>query len=154
MKTNIFQELNGQGLKIAIVQARFNRNVTDGLTNGAVKALKKAGVADIEIFLVPGSFEIPIFCQRIAKKFDGIVTIGAVIKGETAHFDYVAKAAADGVARVTLDQDIPIAFGILITYDPEQAEARAKNDESNKGYEAALALIETITGLNKLNEAL
>lgn len=158
MKINIFKKLNGKGLKIAIVQARFNQKITDGLTNGAIEALKEVGVAsdDIEIFQVPGSFEIPLTCQRLAKtkKFNGIIAVGAVIKGETAHFNYIAKAATEGVVRVMLDQNIPIAFSILTTYNWQQAEARAKKNKNNKGYEAALALVETIMNLNKLGETL
>lgn len=158
MKINIFKKLNGTGLKIAIVQARFNQKITDGLTNGALKALKEVGVAskDIEIFQVPGSFEIPLTCQNLAKtkKFNGIVAIGAVIKGETAHFDYIAKAATEGVVRVMLDQNIPIAFGILTAYNLKQAEARAKKNKNNKGCEAALALVEMIMNLNRLSETL
>lgn len=154
MKTNTFQKINGKGLKIAIVQARFNREITDGLSGGAAKALKEADVADPEIFLAPGAFEIPLICQKLAKteEFDGIIAIGAVIKGETAHFDYVAKAATDGILKVMLECGIPIAFGVLVAYDLEQAKARAQDDKNNKGYEAALALVETIKVLNELNE--
>jgi 6,7-dimethyl-8-ribityllumazine synthase len=154
MKTNTFQKINGKGLKIAIVQARFNREITDGLSSGAAKALKEADVADPEIFLAPGAFEIPLICQKLAKteKFDGIIAIGAVIKGETAHFDYVAKAATDGILKVMLECGIPIVFGVLVAYDLEQAKARAQDDKNNKGYEAALALVETIKVLNELNE--
>ncbi len=157
MKSNTFKKLNGKKLKIAIVQARFNQKITNALTKGAVKALKKSGVSekDIKIFQVPGSFEIPLTCQKLAgsKKFDGLITIGAVIKGETAHFDYIAKAATDGVMRVMLDQNIPIAFGIITTYDLAQAKARARNNKSNKGYEAAMALVEMIK-LPQINKSI
>ena len=153
MKFNTFNKQNSKGLKVAIVQARFNQKITDALTKGAVKALKKSGVADkdIKIFQVPGSFEIPLVCQRLAKakKYDGIITIGAVIKGETAHFDYIAKAATDGVMRVMLDFGIPITFGIITTYDLAQAKKRARNNKSNKGYEAGMALAEMISLSNK-----
>jgi 6,7-dimethyl-8-ribityllumazine synthase len=154
MKTNTFQKINGKGFKIAIVQARFNREITDGLSGGALKALKEADAANPDIFLAPGAFEIPLICQKLAKteKFGGIIAIGAVIKGETAHFDYVAKAAADGILKVMLECGIPIAFGVLAAYDLEQAKARAQDDKNNKGYEAALALVETIKVINELNE--
>lgn len=153
MKFNTFNKLNAKGLKIAIVQARFNQKITNALAKGAVKALKKSGVAekDIKIFQVPGSFEIPLVCQRLAnppaggKKFDGIITIGAIIKGETAHFDYIAQAATDGVMRIMLDFGIPITFGIITTYDLAQAKARARNNKSNKGYEAGMALVEVLS---------
>ena len=154
MKVNAFGKLNGKGLKIAIVQARFNQKITDELISGAVKGLEESKVLqkDIKIFQAPGSFEIPLICQEAAKtkKFDGIIAIGAVIKGETAHFDYIAKAVADGILKVMLDQNIPIIFGVITTYNLRQAEARAKNNKDNKGYEAALALVETITNLNKI----
>ena len=149
MKFNTFKKQNVKGLKIAIVQARFNQKITDALAKGAVKALKKSGIndKDIEIFQVPGSFEVPLICQKLAvsKKFDGLITIGAVIKGETAHFDYIAKAAVDGVMRIMLDFGIPITFGIITIYDLAQAKARARNNKSNKGYEAGMALVEMIS---------
>lgn len=149
MKVNIFKKLDGGGKKIAIVQARFNEKITAGMKDGAIKALKESGVneEDIQIFVVPGSVEIPIVCQKVArtKKFDGIITLGAVIKGETAHFDYVAKAATDGFMRVSLDEGLPITLGVITTYNLEQAIARAGDNENNKGYEAAKALIEVLS---------
>ncbi len=137
-------------MKIAIVQARFNSDITGALARGACKALKEAGVrdGDIKIFQAPGSFEIPLLCQRLAnppaggKKYDGIIAIGAVIKGETAHFNYIAKATADGIMRVMLNYNIPIAFGVITTYNMKQARARAGDNKNNKGYEAAMALLE------------
>ena len=151
MKTNIFNRLNGKDLKIAVIQARFNQNITDNLTKGAIKALKKTGILeqDIKIIKVPGSFEIPLACQKIAKEkvFDGIITIGAVIKGETAHFDYISQATTNGIMQVILHQNIPITFGIITTYNLDQAKARALNDETNKGYESAMALVEVICNL-------
>ncbi len=157
MEVNTFCKLDGKGLKIAIVQARFNRKITDGLAGGAVKALTEAEIANHEVFLVPGAFEIPLVCQKLAEviginRFDGIIAIGAVVKGETAHFEYVAKAVCDGLVKVTLDQSIPIAFGVLVAYDFGQAQDRAKDDASNKGYEAGMALVETLAVLKKINE--
>jgi len=156
MKSNTFKKLNGKGLKIAIVQARFNRKITDALAQGAVKALMESGVAekDVKIFQVPGAFEIPLVCQRLArppaggKKYNGIIAIGAIIKGETAHFDYIAQAATDGIMRVMLDQNLPIAFGVIATYNLAQAKARARDNKNNKGYEAAMALIEILSSHN------
>lgn len=149
IKNNTFKKLNGKNLKIAIVQARFNQKITDALAGGAVKALRRSGILDqdVKIAQVPGSFEIPLACQKLAKskKFDGIITIGAVIKGETAHFDYISKAATDGIMRVMLDENIPISLGVITTYDLKQAKNRAKNNKDNKGYEAAMALLEIIT---------
>ena len=156
MKNNIFENLNGEGLKIGIVQARFNRKITDAMTKGAVQALEGVGVAgnDIKTFQVPGSFEVPLFCQRLAemKKFDGIVSIGAIIRGETAHFDFIAKAATDGLVNVMLNKDIPITFGIITTNNLAQAEERSREDKKNKGYEAAMALVEVIQKLKEADE--
>lgn len=149
MKSNSFKKNSGKGLKIAIVQARFNEKITGGLLQGAVKALWESGVAekDVAIYKVPGSFEIPLACQKIAKskKFDGIVAIGAVIKGETAHFEYIAQPTVDGIMRVMLDERTPISMGVITTYNLKQAQARAKDNKSNKGYEAAMALLETLS---------
>ncbi|MBT4277310.1 6,7-dimethyl-8-ribityllumazine synthase [Candidatus Falkowbacteria bacterium] len=149
MEINTFKKLNGEGKKIAIVQAHFNEGITNKMRDGAIKALKESGVndKDIEVFVVPGSVEIPIVCQKVArkKKFDGIITIGTIIKGETAHFDYVAKAITDGFMRVSLDEGLPITFGVITTYNLEQAQARAKDDENNKGYEAGMALVEVLS---------
>jgi len=149
MKTNNFKKLKISGLKIAIVQARFNPKITNSLTKGSLKALTEAGMQkkDIKIFKVPGAFEIPLICKKLAKikKFNGIVALGAVIKGETAHFEYVSKGAQEGIMQVMLDNEIPISFGVLATYDLAQAQKRAQDDKNNKGYEAAMALIELIS---------
>lgn len=151
MKFNTFEKISGKGLKIAIVRARFNRSISDALVEGAVKALKEAEVSDkdVEIIQVPGSFEIPLACQKAAKskKYNGIVAIGAIIKGETAHFEYIAGSAVNGIMRVMLDSNLPIALGVVTTYNLQQAKARVKNDKSNKGYEAALALLETLNSI-------
>ena len=150
MKSNKFAtiDIGKKKLKIALVQARFNEEITDALAGGAVKALKNSGLEekDIEIHKVPGSFEIPIKCQQITRdqKHDGIIALGAVIRGETAHFDYVARAVTDGILRVMLDEDMFISFGVLTTDNLKQAQARSGNNQGNKGYEAALALLEMI----------
>jgi 6,7-dimethyl-8-ribityllumazine synthase len=154
MKINKFKKLNGYGLKIAILQARFNQKITDGLAAGAEKALKESGVRgnDIKIFQVPGSFEIPFACQQLArsKKFNGIITIGAVIKGETSHFKHIARAATDGILKVSLDFNIPISFGIITVENLKQAQTRSGNNKNNKGYEAAMALVELIVETPRL----
>jgi len=154
MKNNFFEVLDGQGLRVAIVQARFNREITNDLTAGAMEGLEKCKVAAAEKFLVPGAFEIPLMCQKLAKtkKFNGIIAIGAVIRGETPHFDYVSKAVTDGVLRVMLDFAVPIAFGVLTANNLAQAAARAQRGEGNKGRETALALVETIIGLKKIEQ--
>ena len=147
MKVNKFKKLNGAKFKVAVVQARFNQKITNGLRKGAEKALKEAGVKNkIKTFLVPGAVEIPLVCQKIAqsKKFDGIITLGSIIKGETAHFNYVAKAVTEGTMKVMLDKNFPITFGVITVYNLEQAKARSEDNENNKGYEAAMALIEVL----------
>jgi len=148
MKSNIFAKLNGKNLRLAIVQARFNKEITDNLAQGARRALKQAGVkADkISLFETPGAFEIPLVCQQLAqtRKYHGIITIGAVIKGETAHFEYISQAAINGVMSVMLKERLPIALGIITTYNLAQAKARCRADQTNKGHKAAMALVETI----------
>lgn len=158
MKINKFKRLNGKNLKIAIVQARFNCEITDGLTAGAEKALKESGIKkdDIKIFKVPGSFEIPFACKQLAgiKKFDGLIAIGAVIKGETSHFEHISRAATDGILKVSLNNNIPISFGVITVENMKQAVARSQDNKNNKGYEAALALIELIIETRSINSLL
>lgn len=148
MKTNKFAKLDGKKLNIAIVQARFNPQITDNLARGAMRGLKQAGVpADkISLFKTPGAFEIPYVCQKLArtKKYHGIITIGAVIKGETAHFEYISQAAINGVMDVMLKEKLPITLGILTAYNSAQAKERSLDGKDNKGYEAAMALVEMI----------
>lgn len=148
VKPNNFFKLNGKNLNIAIVQARFNKQITDKLTQGARRGLQQAGVKPerISLFEAPGSFEIPLICQKLSQsgKYHGIITIGAVIKGETAHFEYISQAAVSGVMQVMLKENLPIALGILTAYNSAQAKARSRGDRANKGYEAALALVEMI----------
>lgn len=148
VKNNKFSKLDGKKLKIAIVQARFNEKITNQLTEGAIRGLKNLGVltANISVFKVPGAVEIPLFCQKLSriKKYRGIITIGAVIKGQTAHFEYISQAAINGIMQVMLNENLPIALGVITTYNEAQAKARSRKDKFNKGYEAALALVETI----------
>jgi len=152
MEDNKFGKLDGHKCKIAIVRARFNENITNDLVKGSQKALQECGVLskNIKIFSVPGSLEIPLLCQALArkKKFNGLVTIGAVIKGETADFEYVAKTASEGILRVMLDHHLPITFGVITAYNLDQAKKRSENNKSNKGFEAAKALIEMIAVLS------
>ncbi len=146
MKSNVFQNLKAGDFSIAIVKAIFNRDITDNLAEGALRALKQAGIksGNIKIVEVPGAFEIPFACQRLALsgKYRGIITIGAVIKGETAHFEYIASAAVNGIMQVMLETKMPIALGVLTAYNYSQAKQRSRNNKENKGYEAAMALVE------------
>lgn len=138
--------LDGAGLRVAIVAARFNEVVVDRLVSGALDCLRRHGVADddIELAWVPGSFEIPVVARRLADsgRVDVIVALGAVVRGQTAHFDYVAGQAA-GVGRVAEATGVPVAFGVLTTETFEQAVDRAGGKLGNKGWEAALTAIET-----------
>lgn len=139
-------KLEAKGKKIAIVVGRFNELISSKLVGGAEDCFLRHGgdENDIEIFWVPGSYEIPYTAKKVAgsKKFDAIVCLGAVIRGATPHFDYVASEAAKGVAQVGLDADIPIIFGVLTTDNIEQAIERAGTKSGNKGWDAALAAIE------------
>lgn len=138
-------ETQSDGLKIGIVVSRFNEMITEGLLEGALSTLKEAGVADedITVVRVPGSFEIPLAAQRLAesKEFQAIVCLGAVIRGETPHFDYICLQASNGVLEVALKYDLPVTFGIITADTVEQALARADEDR-NKGSEAAIGAVE------------
>lgn len=122
---------------------------------GAVAALKEAGLGEknYSLFRVPGAFEIPLAAKKCAasKKYQGIVCLGAVIRGETPHFEAICRAATDGLLRVMLDSGLPVGFGLLTTNTPEQAQARSRPDEYNKGREAALTVLEMIDFLNTVD---
>jgi 6,7-dimethyl-8-ribityllumazine synthase len=141
-------EPRGEGLRVGIVVARFNQSVTDQLLAGALDALKQHGVPDdaVDVAVVPGAFELPVVAQRMASsgRYDALVCLGAVIRGETPHFDYVAGEAARGVAEVARRHDLPVAFGVLTTDTAEQALARAGGARGNKGWEAAVTALEMV----------
>ncbi|MGH2692292.1 MAG: 6,7-dimethyl-8-ribityllumazine synthase [Actinomycetota bacterium] len=142
------------GRRFAIAAARFNGIVTSKLVEGAAAAFRRHGVEedDIEIAWAPGAFELPLLAQRLAVsgQFDAIVCLGAVIRGETAHFDYVAGESARGIQRVTLDTGVPCIFGVLTTDTLEQALDRSGGKHGNKGWEAATAAIEMASLLDEL----
>jgi 6,7-dimethyl-8-ribityllumazine synthase len=137
---------DGQGLRVAIVAARFNEAVTQRLLDGAVDCLRRQGVADedISIARVPGALEIPLAAQRLAQsgEVDAVVCVGAVIRGATPHFEHVATQAAAGVTAAALATGVPITFGVLTTDDRDQADERAGGKLGNKGFEAAQAALE------------
>ncbi|MBZ5635110.1 MAG: 6,7-dimethyl-8-ribityllumazine synthase [Acidobacteriia bacterium] len=134
---------DASSLKFAIVVARFNSGITEKLLEGAREALTKAGAAGIEVFYVPGAFELPLAAKWLAHGgYSAIIALGAVIRGETPHFDFVAGEAARGLQQVALECNIPVAFGVLTTDTMEQAEARAGGRHGNKGYDAAMTAIE------------
>ncbi len=140
-------KLIGDNLKVGIVISRFNSFITERLLEGALDGLKRHGVKDknIDIFRVPGAFEIPLIAKKLTSKdYDGIICLGAVIRGATPHFDYVANEVAKGIAQVSLDKETPVIFGILTTDTIEQAIERAGTKSGNKGFDAALTLIETV----------
>lgn len=146
--------LQGQGLRIAIVVARFNEFVTSRLLQGAREALAQHGVRpqDITVVWAPGSFETPLVAQKLAQQgtVDAVVCLGAVIRGETAHFEYVAGEAARGIASVARKTGVPVLFGVLTTDTLDQALDRAGGKLGNKGYDAALAAIEMANLLRTL----
>ena len=146
-------DLDAAGLKVGIVISRFNVFITEHLLSGAINELVSRGVDedDIEVIRVPGAFEIPMAAKKICSRGkDVILCLGAVIRGGTPHFDYVAGEAARGVAAVARDADIPVMFGVLTTDNIEQAEDRAGGKFGNKGAETALAAIEMATLFKKL----
>jgi 6,7-dimethyl-8-ribityllumazine synthase len=143
------------GCRFAIVVSRFNPEITDGLLAGARAALGEADVRDEDVTLVrvPGAFELPIAAQRLAEsgRFDAVICLGCLIKGDTMHFEYIADAATRGIAEIGLATGVPVAFGVLTTLTDEQAEVRARPGEGNKGREAALAAVEMATLLRAID---
>lgn len=141
--------------KIAIVIARFNQFINDSLLDGAIDALTRLGGVEeknITVIWVPGAYEIPLTVKKAAKtgRFDAVVALGTVIRGSTAHFDYVAGESSSGLLSASLEAEIPVAFGILTTESIEQAIERAGTKAGNKGAEAALTALEMIDVLNKI----
>jgi len=138
--------LEGAGLRIAVLLSRFNEMIGDRLLEGAVSALGRRGVRarDLLVVKVPGAFELPVVARRLAKsgRYDAIVCLGAVVRGETPHFEYVAGEASRGIARVSYETGVPVLFGVLTTDSVEQAMDRAGGRHGNKGVEAAEGAIE------------
>ena len=147
-------QMSAAGLKFAIVATRFNDIIVDRLVGGAVDSLTRHGAkkSDITIVRIPGAFELPLVCQKAAssKKYDGVLALGAVIRGGTPHFDYVCAEAAKGIGQVTLSSGVPVGFGLLTTDNLEQAIERAGSKGGNKGVEAAAAMLETIRVLEQM----
>lgn len=147
-------DFSAAGLRFAIVLARFNSFVTDRLLAGCLDALRRSGVSmeSVEMVKVPGSWEMPVVARELAsqKRFDAIIALGAVIRGDTPHFDYVAGHAASGLAQISTEFGVPVAFGVLTTNTVEQAVDRAGAKSGNKGFDAALAAIEMVNLLKQL----
>jgi 6,7-dimethyl-8-ribityllumazine synthase len=148
-------DLLARDLRFAFVAARFNEFVVEPLIRGGVDALKRHGATEkqVEIVRVPGAFDIPIVARKLAlsRRYDAIVALGAVVRGETPHFDYVAGECASGLARLALETGIPIAFGVLTTETMQQAVDRAGGKAGNKGADAALAAVEMANLLRRLD---
>jgi 6,7-dimethyl-8-ribityllumazine synthase len=144
----------GKGRRVAVVVSRFNDLVGQRLLKGALETLSFKGVAekDVEVAWVPGAWELPAAAAKFAKdgKFDGVVALGCIIRGETTHHEHIASEVAAGLGRIVSGTGIPVAFGVLTTDDLEQALARAGERENNKGAEAVLHLLETIAVIKKI----
>ncbi len=155
MPTFIEGNLDAKGLTFGIVVSRFNSFICERLLEGAIDALVRHGAADADITVarIPGAFEIPLAAKTMAasRKFDAVICLGAVIRGSTPHFEYVSSEVSKGVASVSLESGIPVAFGVLTTDTIEQAVERAGTKAGNKGFEAAVTAIETVNVLKALN---
>ncbi len=145
-------KLNAEGIKFAIAVSRFNAFITDRLLEGAVDCIVRHGGSEenITVVKVPGAFELPVVAKKLTEKFDAVIVLGAVIRGETPHFDYVAAEVSKGVALVGLESGKPVAFGVLTTDTVEQAIDRAGTKAGNKGWEAALSAIEMANLLKEI----
>jgi len=142
-------------MRIAIVKSRFNPDVVDGLYQGALEVFREEKInydEKTDLFLAPGAFELPLIAKKLAKTshYSGVVCLGCVIKGDTAHFEFISLSAATGISQAALETETPIAFGILTTYTDEQAVLRSRPGHENKGREAALACIETARVLTRI----
>jgi 6,7-dimethyl-8-ribityllumazine synthase len=146
--------LSGAGMRMAIVAARFNDTITSRLVEGATDALRRHGVdpEGIDLAWVPGAFELPLVAQRLASsgQYDAVITLGAVIRGATGHYDFVAGQCAAGVARASLETGVPVVFGVLTTDTIEQAIERSGTKAGNKGSESAVTAIEMANLLSAL----
>lgn len=146
------EELDARGLRFGLVVARFNAELTERLLEGALRTLAAHGAPErnVTVVRVPGAFELPLVAQRLAGSVDVVVCLGAVVRGDTPHFEYVAGECAAGLMRVSLDTGVPVVFGVLTTDDRAQAEARVGGAEGHKGEEAAATAIEMAQLLRRL----
>jgi len=145
--------LDASDMRFAVVVARFNRDITEPLLDGARRTFDKYGATDVDVVWVPGAFELPLVAQRLIERgtYDAVVCIGAVVRGDTPHFEYVAGECAAGVARVALDSRMPVIFGVLTVDTREQAMERIGGKEGHKGEEAAATAIEMVATLRALS---
>lgn len=156
MYKTIEGKLVGKGLKVAIIVGRFNDFISSKLLSGAVDAFVRHEVReeDITVTWVPGAFELPLIAQKLAntKKFDAVICLGAVIRGATPHFDYVSAEMSKGIAKVGLDVDLPVIFGVVTTDTIEQAIERAGTKSGNKGWDAAISAIEMVQLMKEIEK--
>ncbi len=154
-------DLLNENVRIGIIISKFNEPIIENLLKGVLKAFENNGIVDesIEIFFVPGAFEIPPVLKRLCrenldrKKFDGFVTVGCIIKGETAHFEYICESVSKSINTISYEYEIPVGFCILTCYTPQQANERSRippDADNNKGYEAALVVLEMISLMRKI----
>jgi 6,7-dimethyl-8-ribityllumazine synthase len=136
-------DLNAEGLRLAIVASRFNDEIVSGLLDGATECLERHGANDVDLFRVPGAFEIPTAVAKLVdEKYDAIVALGCLIRGDTPHFDFISAQVTNELSRVSVEAKKPVAFGVITCNTLEQAVARSSKGSGNKGWEAALAAIE------------
>ena len=154
MANSIEGKLDARGLKIGIIVSRFNQFVTEKLLDGALDGLKSHGAEEqkLTIIRVPGAFEIPLAAEKMAStgQYDALVCLGAVIRGDTPHFEYVSDAVTRGIGKTMLKHQLPIGFGVLTTNDVQQAMQRCGSKDANKGYEAALTAVEMVSVIRHL----
>ena len=147
-------EPNAEGLRLAIVASRFNDEIVQGLIDGATSCLLRHGAGDegFEIYRVPGAFEIPAASSRLARsgRFDAVIALGALVRGDTPHFDFISSQTTLHISRVSIDTGIPVAFGVITCDTMEQARARSGPKAGNKGWEAALAAVEMVRLFRKI----
>jgi 6,7-dimethyl-8-ribityllumazine synthase len=150
------RELSAAGFRVAIVVSRWNNVLTSKLADGAIEALTSAGAVEdsIELFHVPGAFELPLGCLKAAQSgdFDAVVALGVVIRGDTPHFDYVAGQAAGGIMQASMLTGVPVMFGVITADTMKQALERSGEKANNKGYEAALSAVEMVHMIKDMNE--
>lgn len=153
MRVRTFEgSLDGRGLRVGVVASRFNEATTRLLVEGALDGLRRCGVEEVDVAWVPGAFEIPLVAARLARsgRYDALVCVGAVVRGQTPHFEYVAGQSAAGIARAALDSGVPVLYGVVTADDPQQAADRAGGKAGNRGRDSALAAVEMATLLRQL----
>ena len=140
-------------MKISIIASKFNQTISDKLVAGAKKALEEEGITQVPINWVPGAFELPLACSWLVRKYDALIALGAVIRGETPHFDYVCSVASQGIADVSKSAEKPIGFGVITANTVDQAVARSADNEENFGFRAAKAALQMLRLKEKIEDS-